>query len=119
MSKIELSDYLTDTLHEAKRLLQVRSELGRIPISKENIIFKQRIHRLIDDWFQRGEIPACRKSLIQNQESSADVEFLETYPESDCIVNYSNLAEVVGEFGPSGLQDSFDVGGNDNDDVLF
>jgi hypothetical protein len=49
---IELSDYLVDTLSEAKRLLEVKSDLGRIPLSKNQLGFRDRVMDMIDEWFE-------------------------------------------------------------------
>jgi hypothetical protein len=49
---IELSDYLVDILSEAKRLIEVRSDLGRIPLSKKHLGFRDRVMDMIDEWFE-------------------------------------------------------------------
>ena len=59
---IELSDYLVDILGEAKRLLEVKSDLGRIPLSKKQSGFRSRIEEMIDDWFEK-EPNRYRESL--------------------------------------------------------
>jgi len=52
MTEIDLSYYLEETLHEAKRLLEMKSLLGRLPLSKKQQGFRDRINGLIDDWFE-------------------------------------------------------------------
>jgi hypothetical protein len=60
---IELSDYLVDTLAEAKVLLMAKSDLGRIPLSKKQQSFRTRIEEMIDDWFEK-EPNRYRESLL-------------------------------------------------------
>jgi len=64
---IELSDYLVDTIAEAKRLLEVKADLGRIPIPKKHDAFKMRVEDLIDEWFRKEPIKAfkCPKGLTE------------------------------------------------------
>lgn len=116
MSKIELSSYLADTLEEAKRLLKVQSELGRIPISKENKVFAIRIRQMIDNWFQDGPRPDGENAQNLIQERLSEEDLVGTFPQSDCIVDYSNLEGEVGEFSASNEKafDSIDVGEEDS-----
>jgi hypothetical protein len=62
----ELSDYLVDALGEAKRLLKVKSDLGRIPLSKKQSGFKSRIEEMIDDWFEKEPNRYCESLQVEH-----------------------------------------------------
>jgi hypothetical protein len=61
---IELSDYLTETLSEAERLLAIKARLGRLPMSKKQRGFKEHMDNLIDEWFEREAKTAPPRRVV-------------------------------------------------------